>query len=108
MKKWIVGLVLGAIVGILGVIPMVMQGAPWQNFLGPITHWIGAGIIIVVSQTKMPSWLKGLVFAELIALPIAVVTFPARAAYMIIGGSAVFGPLIAVLGDKFSRQKWYK
>ena len=102
-KKFIVGFVLGAIVGVLGVIPMVMRGLPWQNYLGPITHWIGAGIIIVVSQTNMPSWLKGLVFAELIALPVVVTMFSTNAAFMILGGSAVFGPLIAILGDKFSR-----
>jgi hypothetical protein len=101
MKKWVVGLVLGTIVGILGALPLIMQGAPTQRYLGLLAHWIGAGIIIVASQTNIPSWLKGLVFAELIALPV-IVTMPVRVVFMITIGSAVVGPIIAVLGDKFA------
>ncbi len=105
MKKWIVGFLLGAVVGMLGIIPVIQRGLPLQHSVRPLTHWIAMGIIIVVTQVNLSPWLKGLIFSVLMTLPISVVLFPSDVAYLILGGAVVFGPLIAVLGDKFTRGK---
>ncbi len=103
MKKWIVGLFIGLAVSVLGFIPIIIQGLPWHHAARPLSYWGSMGVIIVVAQVDVRPWLKGLIFAELMALPVAVLLYPRPLAYTMLASSAVFGPLMAILGDKFSQ-----
>ncbi|NOZ73847.1 MAG: hypothetical protein GXO90_00475 [FCB group bacterium] len=72
MKNNIVqGVLLGAVAGILDVIPMVLQGLTWDANLGAFSLWVVTGFFLATSDLSLPSALKGVVIALLCLLPSA-------------------------------------
>ena len=73
MKKLAYALLFGAIAGIIDVLPMIAQGlnayANWSAF----AHWLVLGILMVYIQWSFKGWLKGLILAELTAIPILII-----------------------------------
>jgi len=68
-KNIIMGLLLGVIMGILDVIPMVVQGLTWDANLSAFFLWIVSGFMLATSNLKLQPILKGIVIAFLCLLP---------------------------------------
>ena len=63
------GLLLGVVMGILDVIPMVIQGLTWDANLSAFFLWVVSGFMVATSTLKLQPILKGIVIAFLCLLP---------------------------------------
>ena len=70
MSKLVVSLGIGAIAGVLDVIPMVVQKLDKYACCSAFVHWLVLGVIIAHIRLPLAPWLQGLVVAEMCALPI--------------------------------------
>ena len=66
MNKILKGILLGAAVGIIDVIPMIIQNLPWSANLSAFALWVVAGFLISTSNLKMPFVLKGILISLLL------------------------------------------
>jgi hypothetical protein len=70
MKNNIVlGVSLGVVMGILDVIPMLMQGLNWDANLSAFFLWVVSGFMLATSNLKLKPVIKGIVIAFLCLLP---------------------------------------
>lgn len=103
MKKVLVALLIGLIAGIIDVVPMILQKIDRASCVSAFVQWIVLGLIIPYVNWDMQPWIKGLVIAELAALPIMILVFaqePKSVIPMIIF-SAILGALVGIAGDRF-------
>ena len=104
MTRLLVSLLIGVVAGIIDVIPMVIQKmdkyANWSAFV----HWVVLGIFISYIQMPMAPWLKGLLVAELAALPIVIIVSKEdkKAWIPILIMSAILGALVGIAAAKFA------
>ena len=71
-KKIIIGLLVGIVMGIIDVIPMIIQKLTWDANISAFTMWIVIGIIVSLIDIKLNSIIKGILFGFLIIAPIAI------------------------------------
>ena len=70
MKKRItIGLAIGAVAGILDVIPMLLQQLTWDANLSAFVLWLVVGFMLATSNLRLPAVAKGIVIAFLCLLP---------------------------------------
>ena len=73
MKRNIItGTSLGAIAGIIDVIPMVIQRLTWDANISAFLMWVVIGFILSITELKMNSILKGILISYLVLLPSAI------------------------------------
>ncbi len=70
MSKLFISLGIGLIAGTIDVIPMIIQKLDKYSIISAFIHWIILGFIISYIELPFTGWLKGLVIAEISALPI--------------------------------------
>lgn len=68
----IIGLGLGAVAGIIDVIPMIIQNLTWDANISAFVMWVVIGFILSIAELKMNSVLKGMMIAFLVLLPAAI------------------------------------
>ena len=66
MRKILTGIVAGAIVGAIDVIPMIFQKLPWSANISAFSMWIVTGFLVVTSSLKLPYILKSMLIALLL------------------------------------------
>lgn len=71
MNKTLKGILLGAIAGIIDVIPMVLQKLTWDANLSAFSMWVIIGFLLTKIELNIPPLLKGLVVSFLVLTPIA-------------------------------------
>ncbi len=104
MSKLLITLIIGTVAGVIDVIPMIMQKldkfANWSAFV----HWIVLTLIISYLDVPWAGWLKGLVFAELSALPIMILVAKddPKSAIPIAIMSAILGILVGIATTKLA------
>lgn len=103
MNKLLISLIIGIIAGIIDVIPMLIQKVDRNACLSAFVHWIVLGLIIPYVSWDLQPWLKGLVIAEITAIPIMVLVYPKNPKSVIPIGifSAVLGVLVGISGGWF-------
>ncbi len=106
MKHLLKALLLGVCAGVIDVIPMIAQGLNWYANASAFIQWIVLGIIITHIEIGLKSWLKGLVVAELCAIPIMIIVSMDgfSAVIPIIVATAILGSCIGYFGDKYVRK----
>lgn len=72
MKKQLVGILSGALVGVIDLIPMVMQNLTWDANLSAFVMWLVVGFLSVNFKLRLPGILKSLLLAFLVLLPSAI------------------------------------
>ena len=72
MKKYIVGILLGSIAGIIDVIPMIIQELTWDANTSAFIMWVVVGFLIATVDLKIKPVLKGVLIAFLVLLPSAI------------------------------------
>lgn len=73
MKKNIIkGISLGVVVGIIDVIPMLMQRLTWDANISAFLGWVAIGFILSITELKMNTILKGIMISFLVLLPAAI------------------------------------
>lgn len=69
MNKYIAGIGLGVIAGILDVIPMVLQHLSWDANISAFSMWVIVGFLISAVDINLNSILKGILISFLVLLP---------------------------------------
>ena len=69
MKKYLVGICLGAVAGIIDVIPMFIMKLTWDANLSAFIMWVIIGFLISSSRLELKGFLKGIVIAFLVLTP---------------------------------------
>lgn len=76
MKKIIYGLIAGVLFALVDVAPMFFMDLPEKGLAitGAVINRFAIGLLIFVSDLKMPGWLRGLIIGGLLSLPDALIT----------------------------------
>jgi hypothetical protein len=104
MSKLFISLGIGMIAGIIDVIPMVIQRLDKYSTISAFVQWVVLGFLISYVQVPMASWLKGIVVAEMTAVPIIVLvsgTDP-KSVGVIAVMTAVLGALVGLATARFA------
>ncbi len=67
-----VGLGLGAVAGVLDVVPMIVQGLTWDANLSAFSMWVVVGYFVAMTKLPMPSAVQGILTAFLCLVPAAI------------------------------------
>lgn len=68
-------LLIGAVAATIDVVPMVIQKLEKSACISAAIHWIVLGFVIPSVQWDMAPWLKGIVLALMLMLPVAALVF---------------------------------
>jgi hypothetical protein len=103
MNEILIALLIGIVAGIIDVIPMIVQKTDKFANLSAFTHWVVLGLIIPFVAWNIEPWLKGLIIAEISAIPVLLIVAPKdkKAILPIVVMSAILGIGVAVAGGKF-------
>ncbi|HEX3073016.1 MAG TPA: hypothetical protein VHP30_05340 [Ignavibacteriales bacterium] len=69
MNKIARGLLIGTGAGIIDVIPMLLQGLPWNANVSAFLTWLGIGMLLPVINLRTHPIIKGLATSFLIVIP---------------------------------------
>lgn len=67
----VIGLLLGAVAGVLDLIPMLLQGLTWDANLSAFFLWVVSGFFLATTNLKLAPVLKGIVIPFICLLPSA-------------------------------------
>jgi len=73
MNKMIFGLLIGALAGVIDVIPMLLQKLSWDADLSAFVMWLIVGFLVSVVDIKVGSVPKGILIAFLVLAPTAII-----------------------------------
>ncbi len=104
MSKLLFSLAIGIIAGIIDVIPMIIQKIDKYANISAFVHWVVLGIIISYIKIPFSPWLKGLIIAELSALPIVILVAKTdiKSIIPILIISAILGIFVGITTTKFA------
>ncbi len=105
MQKIKLGLLLGMIVGIIDVVPMIIQKMTWDVNLSAFSHWIVVGFLIAISDLKFKGVAKGLLISIVSLIPIAfLVWWNDKSSILPMSFSTIiFGSSLGYLIDKLGK-----
>lgn len=103
MNNIMIALIIGIVAGTIDVIPMIVQKIDKYACISAFAQWVVLGLIIPYVSWDIQPWLKGLIIAELSAIPIMVLVFAKepKSIIPIFIFSAILGILVGILGAKF-------
>jgi len=103
MHEIFIALLIGIVAGIIDIIPMIIQKMNKAANLSAFTHWVVLGLIIPFVSWDIAPWLKGLVIAELSAVPVLfmVGAEDKKAVLPIVVMSALLGAAVGAAGNYF-------
>jgi len=104
MSRLVVSLGIGAIAGVIDVAPMMIQKLDRYSMASAFVQWVVLGFLISYVQLPMAPWLKGVVVAELAALPIVVLVMGSdpKSVGIIVAMSASLGAAVGVATAAFA------
>jgi len=75
MSNILIALAIGAVAGIIDVVPMIMQKMDKNACISAFLQWLFLGLIIPFVAWDLLPWLKGSIIALLMAIPIMIIVF---------------------------------
>ena len=106
-RKILLGTILGAIAGIIDIVPMIIQKLPIYSILSAFSMWVVLGFIINTSALKINGALKGLLLSFLVLLPTAILIAQAEPISLIpiCVMTVILGLLLGFTSDKVHGRK---
>ncbi len=103
MNDILMALIIGVVAGVIDVIPMIIQKTDKYANLSAFAHWVVLGLIIPFVSWEIDPWLKGLIIAEISAIPILLMVAPVdkKAIMPITIMSALLGVGVGIAGSYF-------
>ncbi len=95
MRSLLIGLCVGAVAGILDILPMVLKKMPARAVLSAFVQWVALGLVIAHVRSPLPQWLSGLAVGLLCSVPIVLIVSEKEPASVpiILGTSTALGAL---------------
>ena len=105
MDRIQLGVLLGAIAGIIDVVPMLLQNLTWDAALSAFSFWVVAGLFIAVSEIKIRGALKGVTVSLVMFVPLAfIIGWKEPISLMpILVMTLLLGSLLGIFIDKYSK-----
>ncbi len=72
MNKIVIGIIAGAVAGIIDVIPMMLQKLSWDANISAFSMWVICGFLIAIVDLKIHPVIKGILISFLILTPSAI------------------------------------
>ncbi len=103
MHDFMIALLIGVTAGAIDVLPMVLQKMDKTANLSALAHWVVLGLIIPFVSWDIAPWIRGVIIAEISAVPILILIVPEdkKAIIPITIMSAILGAGVAVAGANF-------
>jgi hypothetical protein len=103
MSNIFTSLIIGIIAGTIDVVPMIIQRLDKYACISAFIQWVVLGLIIPYVNWDIQPWLKGLIIAEMAALPIMVLVFEKepKSLVPIVIFTAILGTLVGIAGARF-------
>lgn len=73
MTKTIKGILFGATVGLVDLVPMIFQGLTLDADLSAFSLWVVSGFLIANTKLSLKSPVKGIIISFLVLLPSAII-----------------------------------
>ncbi|MBU3093302.1 hypothetical protein K2F40_04040 [Clostridium sp. CM028] len=107
-NKTYLGIILGTIVGIINVLPMILQKVAWDANISTFLTWVIVGFFISTTKLKFHGIIKGIIISILIFIPstIFVIESNLTGAIWTIVMTLIFGGLLGYLIDKLEKQQF--
>jgi hypothetical protein len=104
MSRLLISLIIGVAAGIIDIVPMFFQKLDKYSIISAFIQWVVVAFVVTHIQFGVEGWLKGLIVAVLMALPVVVlvVKTDAKSAVPILIMSVVLGSLVGFIGDKYA------
>lgn len=104
MSKLFISLGIGIVAGTIDIIPMIIQKLDKYANISAFVHWVVLGIIISYIQLPFSPWLKGIIVAEISALPIIIIVSKndPKSIIPILIMSAILGAFVGITTAKFA------
>ena len=101
MPSLIITLLIGAVAGMIDIIPMLVRKLDKRDCAAAFVHWILLGVVIAYLPLPLTPWLKGLVIAEAFAVPVVLMVAKTdkQAIPPILIMSAILGMLVGWTTD---------
>jgi len=100
MNTILLSLFLGAGAGVIDIIPMILQKLDRYSIVSAFAQWLIVGFVIgLIKIPGIDGWLKGLVVAVIMALPIVIIVAKGdlKSVPIILIMSAVLGSILGFL-----------
>ena len=103
MKKIYLALCTGVVAGIIDIIPMVIMQLNYYSLASAFVHWIILGFVITYIECGFSGWLKGLVIAVVLAVPICILLMQNDVTSVppVLVMSVILGSFIGYLDEKY-------
>lgn len=105
-KKYLIGILVGVMAGIVDVIPMFIMDLTWDANLSAFSMWVVVGFLTAATNLKMFPALKGVLVAFLVLTPCAILIGWKEPASLlpILGMTAILGALLGWAIERFGGQ----
>ncbi len=103
MPNILLSLILGAGAGLIDIIPMLIQKLDKYSIVSAFVQWLVLGFIITfIKIPGIDGWLKGLIVAVIISLPIVIIVAKSdpKSIIIILATSAILGSIVGALSKK--------
>lgn len=105
MGKLLISLIIGIVAGIIDIIPMIFQKLDRYSIISAFIQWVIVVFVITHIEFGVEGWLKGLIVAVLMALPIIVLVMKTdtKSVIPILIMSVILGSLTGFAADRLIR-----
>jgi hypothetical protein len=105
MSRLAKGLLIGAVAGIVDVLPMVAMGTTTDAMVSAFLHWVFLGFVITYLELPIPHWAKGVLVGLAAATPVVamVIGQDPKAPGPIVLCSAVLGAAVGAATGRWAR-----
>ncbi|MPQ45129.1 hypothetical protein [Clostridium tarantellae] len=105
-NKSLIGIVLGAIIGLFNSVPMITENIPKNLVIATFLTWIVIGYIFSITTINIHDTLKGFIISIILFIPLAsfILTKNPFYALWIIIMSLIWGSLLGYLYKKISKD----
>jgi len=105
-RKILCSIGIGAIAGIIDVVPMMIQGLDIYSDVSAFVFWLVMGFIISNVSLPIKNWLKGMIVASISAIPIIILVSAKGLinAVPIIAMTLILGSLLGYLTGKYAKN----
>ena len=107
MNRLTIALLIGALAGLLDVLPMIAMGSNMSEMASAFLHWVVLGFVIAYIELPLPSWAKGLIVGLAAAIPVIamVVGNDPQAPLPIIVFSAILGAGVGAATGRWANRR---
>jgi len=76
MKKVLLSLLAGIVIGVIDIIPMIIQHLPWYETVSAFSLWVIVSFFNYSTDIKVKGFLKGMIISFCFWIPALFLVFP--------------------------------